>query len=124
MGATMLEAVLAVVIGLAAGGLAGLFGIGGGIVMIPAMIFLLGFTQKKAQGTSLAAMLLPIGLPALMNYWRENTVDLRVAALIVAGFLVGSFFSSRVALSLPEDALRRAFAILLVVVALQLWFKR
>ncbi|MCA1947890.1 MAG: sulfite exporter TauE/SafE family protein [Armatimonadetes bacterium] len=120
----MFETVVAVVIGLAAGGLAGLFGIGGGIVMIPAMTLVLGFSQKKAQGTSLAAMLLPIGLPALMNYWKEQTVDLRVAALIVAGFLVGSFFSSRVALSLPEVALRRSFAILLLLVAVQLWFKK
>ncbi len=92
--------------------------------MIPAMIFLLGFSQKQAQGTSLAAMLLPIGLPALLNYWKEQTVDLRVAALIVAGFLVASFFSSRFALSLPETALRRSFAVLLLVVAIQLWFKK
>lgn len=115
---------LSVLIGLLAGALSGLFGIGGGIVMIPAMTLLLHFEHKRAQGTSLAALTLPIVLPAVINYWRAGYVDLRAAAWIVSGFLAGAFFSSKVAIALPEVAIRRAFAVLLVAVAVQLWLKK
>ncbi|MCX7800840.1 MAG: sulfite exporter TauE/SafE family protein [Fimbriimonadales bacterium] len=120
----MAEAAFSVLIGLLAGSLSGLFGIGGGIGMIPAMTLLMGFDQKKAQGTSLAAMLLPIGLPAVVNYWKAGGVDAKVAGLIVAGFVAGAYASSRYAVLVPDATLRRAFAVLLVAIAIQLWLKK
>jgi len=118
------QALLCVLLGIAAGVSSGLFGIGGGIILVPGMIYLLGFTQKRAQGTSLMALLLPIGIFAVWQYWKQNAVDLVVGGYIIAGFLFGSIFGSRIALSLSDVVLRRCFAAFLVIVAIQLVLKK
>ncbi len=86
------------IIGLAAGILGGLVGIGGGIVIVPALIYILSFSQKEAQGTSLGILLLPIGIFGVWQYYKAGYVDMRIVWLIAAGFLAGSYFGSRIAL--------------------------
>ena len=105
------------VIGVLAGVLGGTFGIGGGILIVPALALTLGFSQQKAQGTSLVALLAPVGALALMEYYRKGEADLKVGGLIACGFLVGGFFGSKIALGLDPLLLRRCFAVFLVVVA-------
>jgi hypothetical protein len=119
-----MDALLPLVIGLFAGIASGFFGIGGGIVMVPAMTLLLGFGQQRAQGTSLAALLLPVGILGVLEYHKAGNIDLRVAGLIAAGFLFGVLGGSKIALSLDEVLLRRIFAGFLVLVALQLVLKK
>jgi uncharacterized membrane protein YfcA len=120
----MLQALLCVLIGLVAGISSGLFGIGGGVILVPAAIYLLGFSQKKAQGTSLVALLLPVGALAVWEYWKQSAVDLTAGAYIVLGFLGGSVVGSRIALGLSDVLLRRCFAAFLVLIALQLVLKK
>lgn len=107
--------------GLAAGVLGGFFGIGGGILMIPALVYLMGFSQKLAQGTTVAAMIPPIGLLAAVAYWRTGNVDIKAALLIAAGFFVGGWIGGSLVQYVPEVTLRKVFAILLVLVAVKMW---
>jgi uncharacterized membrane protein YfcA len=100
-------------IGLLAGLLSGLIGVGGGIIIVPALVFFLGFTQKEAQGTSLGLLLLPIGILAVLNYYNKGLIDIKVVGIMAVGFLLGGFLGSKIALALSEAALRRIFAIVL-----------
>ena len=109
-------------VGLVVGMLSGVVGIGGGILFVPALVWLLGMSQHKAQGTSLGALLLPVGLLAFLEYYRKGNADLRVAMLLAAGFLVGGYFGAAVAQPIPELWLRRIFALTLVVVGGRMWF--
>ena len=113
---------LVLLIGLAVGAFSGVVGIGGGILIIPALVWLLGMDQYKAQGTSLGALLAPVGILAFLEYYRRGHADLRVALLLAAGFTVGSYFGAAVAVSLPEIWLRRIFAIVLVAVGGRMFF--
>jgi len=115
---------LSALIGLMAGVLSGLFGIGGGIIVVPALIFLVGLSVREATGTSLAALLLPVGLLGVLTYARMGAVKLPVAALLAAGLLIGTYLGARLALNLPEVLLRRGLAVLLLLVALQLLLRR
>ncbi|MBS1723458.1 MAG: sulfite exporter TauE/SafE family protein [Armatimonadetes bacterium] len=119
-----MDAVLAIVIGLVGGVFGGVFGVGGGIVLVPGMVYLLGFAQHRAQGTSLLTLLLPVGLFGVIAYHKEGQIDFRVGLLIAAGFLGGAYLGSKFALSLPEVVLRRCFAAFLLVVAVQLFAKK
>lgn len=100
-----------------------MFGIGGGLLMVPAMVFLMGFAQHKAQGTSLAVLMVPVGILGAINYFKAGNVDVKVAALIAVGFVGGSYFGSKFVLGLPESTVKRAFAVFLAVVAVYTWFK-
>jgi uncharacterized membrane protein YfcA len=111
-------------IGLAVGVFSGVVGIGGGILFVPALIWLLGMDQHKAQGTSLGALLAPVGILAFMEYYRKGNADLRVGLLLAAGFLVGGYFGAVAAQHIPEIWLRRIFAIALVAVGGRMWFSR
>jgi uncharacterized protein len=111
-------------IGLIAGLLGGLLGLGGGIIMIPAMVFLLGFTQHEAIGTSLAVMLPPIGMFAAYNYYKAGDVNLKYALIIAVAFMAGSWLSSKFAVSIPENILKKIFSILLVLVAAKMFFSK
>ena len=106
-----------IVIGIITGVMAGMLGIGGAIIMIPALVFFMGFSQQTAQGTSLAVMLPPIGIIATYNYYKAGQVDMKVALILAACFLVGSYFGSRYALTLPQATLKKIFGILLLLVA-------
>ena len=99
-------------------------GIGGGVLFVPALIWLLGMNQHKAQGTSLAALLAPVGIFAFMEYYRKGNADLRVGLLLAAGFLVGGYFGAVGAQHIPELWLRRIFALTLVAVGGRMWFSR
>lgn len=112
--------VLALLIGVTAGVMSGMFGIGGGLVMLPGMVLLLGYSQKTANGTSLAALLLPVALLAVLAYHRAGHVDWQVAGLLAAGIAVGSYAGARIALGTSENVLRWAFAAVLVVAAVRL----
>lgn len=111
-------------IGLVVGMVSGVVGIGGGVLFVPALIWLLGMDQHKAQGTSLAALLAPVGLFAFLEYYRKGNADLRVGLLLAAGFLVGGYFGAVGAQHIPEVWLRRIFAITLVAVGGRMWFSR
>jgi uncharacterized protein len=101
------------IIGLLAGVLSGLIGVGGGIIIVPALVFFLGFTQKAAQGTSLGLLLLPIGILAVFNYYKQDLIDVKVVGIMAVAFLLGGFLGSKIALAISEAALRRIFAIVL-----------
>ncbi|MBS1714356.1 MAG: sulfite exporter TauE/SafE family protein [Armatimonadetes bacterium] len=119
-----MQTALLIVGGLAAGVLGGLFGTGGGIIIVPFLVFALGFEQHKAQGTSLVALLAPVGLLGVANYWKEGNADLKSGAWVAAGFFFGAWIGSKVALSLPEDVMRRSFATLLVAVGLYMFLRK
>jgi len=108
-------------IGLAAGLLSGLFGIGGGIVIVPSLVLLAHMSQKTATGTSLGALLLPVGLLGALAYWRSGHVDIKAALWVALGLFAGTYGGALLAQVLTETMLKRAFAILLVVVAARLW---
>ncbi len=111
-----------VIVGLAAGMLSGVVGIGGGIIIVPALVYFLGFSQRMAQGTSLAILLLPIGLLGVIQFYKAGYVDVKVTAVIAIAFFIGSYFGSRIALTVSQDVLKKCFAVLLVVVAIKILF--
>ena len=108
-------------IGLGAGLLSGMFGIGGGIVIVPALVFVAAMAQKTATGTSLASLLLPVGALGAWQYYKAGALDMRAALLLAPGLLFGALIGAKIALQLPTRDLQRAFAIFLVVVAGRMW---
>jgi uncharacterized membrane protein YfcA len=108
------------IIGLLAGMLSGMIGVGGGIIIVPALVFFLGFTQKEAQGTSLGLLLLPIGILAVINYYNKGLIDVRVVLIMAVAFVFGGFLGSKIALAISEEALRRIFAIILFYTAFKM----
>jgi uncharacterized membrane protein YfcA len=115
---------LILLIGLVVGMVSGVVGIGGGILFVPALIWFLGMDQHKAQGTSLGALLAPVGIFAFYEYYRKGNADLRVALLLAAGFLVGGYFGAVGAQHISDLWLRRIFAMTLIVVGGKLLFTR
>jgi hypothetical protein len=115
---------IAIGIGLVAGVSSGLFGIGGGILIVPMLVLLLGFEQTKAQGTSLAVLLAPVGLLGVMNYWNAQKIDLVMALWMAGGMFLGAYFGSKIAVGIDPVMMRRVFAGFLVVVAVYLAFKQ
>ena len=113
-----------VIIGLMAGVFGGMFGVGGAIIMIPALVYFLGVDQHTAQGTSVAIMLPPIGLFAAYNYYKAGQVNIWYAVIIAFAFLIGGFFGSKIALTLPENLMKKIFGILLILVALRMLFTK
>lgn len=109
------------IIGLLAGLLSGFMGVGGGIIIVPALVFFLQLDQQTAQGTSLAAiMLLPVGAIAVYNYWKAGKVNFEYSAVILLFFLVGSYFGSKLSLRLDPLLLKRVFAGLMILIAIRL----
>jgi uncharacterized protein len=111
-------------IGILSGFMAGMLGIGGAIIMIPAMIFLLGLSQQSAQGTSLAVMLPPIGVIAAYNYYKAGEVNFKYALILAAFFIVGSYFGSKLAVNIPQVILKKIFGVLLLLVAAKILFSK
>jgi uncharacterized membrane protein YfcA len=111
------------VIGLVAGVLSGLFGIGGGIVIVPMLIITQGFKPQLATGTSLAALLLPVGALGAWQYWKSGDVNLKAAAFIALGLATGAYFGARIGVPLPPRVMQRSFAVFLVGVAGLLWWR-
>lgn len=111
-------------LGLAAGVLSGVVGIGGGIVIIPALVYIFGFTQHQAQGTTLALMVPPIGLLAAWTYYTQGHVDLKIAGLICAGFFVGGYFGGKLAVAIPDAMLQKIFGGFLLLISLRMLFAK
>jgi len=117
-----MKPLLFVGLGLFAGVASGLVGIGGGLVIVPALVLGFGFSQHLAQGTTLALMVPPIGLLAAWTYYKNGHVDIKVAALICLGFFIGGFFGAQWAQTLSNDALRRVFGVALLLISLRMIF--
>jgi uncharacterized protein len=113
-----------VVIGIITGFMAGMLGIGGAIIMIPALVFFMGLTQQTAQGTSLAVMLPPIGIIAAYNYYKAGQVNIKFALILAAAFIIGSYFGSKIAINIPQPILKKIFGILLLLVAAKMLFSK
>lgn len=111
-----------IMIGIAAGMLSGMVGVGGGIIIVPALVYFLAFSQKSAQGTTLGLLMLPVGILAVMNYYKQGHVDFRIVAIVGIGFVVGSYFGSKISLGMTDDKVRRFFAIVIMLVAIKMLF--
>ena len=109
-----------VMIGLAAGILSGLVGVGGGIIVVPALVFFLGFTQYQAQGTSLGLLLLPVGILAVVNYYNKGHIDVRVVGVMAVAFILGGWLGSKLALAISEEAVKKVFAVILFYTAFKM----
>lgn len=120
----MYEIAIYLIVGLAAGIMSGFLGIGGGIIIIPALTMILGFSQQQAQGTSLALLLPPIGILAVMNYYKAGSVNLKAAAFMALTFIIASYFSSKIAVQVPEQMLKKVFATFLLFYALKLFMDK
>jgi uncharacterized protein len=114
--------IVLLIVGLAAGILGGLVGVGGGIIIVPSLIYFLSFSQKEAQGTSLGILLLPVGIFGVLQYYRAGYVDMRSVWLVSLGFLAGSYFGSKIALSLSQDTVKKVFAVLMILISLKMLF--
>jgi len=117
--------ITALLIGLAAGMLSGLVGVGGGIIMVPALVFFMNYTQHQAQGTSLAVLTLPVVIFASLYYYHQcqkagTPIDLKIVGLLCGGFVVGAFFGSKIALSIDQALLKKIFAVILFYTALKM----
>ncbi len=113
---------LLAIIGLAAGILSGLIGIGGGIIIVPALVLILGFSQQEAQGTSLGLLLLPVGILAVMNYYKQGFIDIKVVGIMCITFVVGGWLGSKLSLSLPQETIKKIFAVVLLLIAGKMLF--
>ena len=116
--------IILILVGLLAGIFSGMIGIGGAIIIIPALVFILGMDQYSAQGTSLAVMLPPIGLLAAYSYYKEGALNLTYALIIAGAFIIGGFIGSKFALAIPEVTLKKIFAIVLFLIALRMLFEK
>ena len=112
--------ILYIVLGLVAGVLSGLIGIGGGVIIVPALVLLFGMSQHHAQGTTLALLIPPIGILAAWTYYRAGYVDVKVAAFVAVGFFAGSFFGARIATHVSDATLERIFGVALLLIALKM----
>ena len=108
-----------VLIGVVAGILSGLLGIGGATIVIPVLVFIYGFSQQQAQGTTLAMLIPPIGIFAAWTYYQQGYIDVKIAALLAIGFFFGGYVGAKIATSLPSSTLGKIFGIVLVLLGLR-----
>lgn len=109
-------------IGLAAGIMSGLLGIGGATIIVPALVYLYHTTQHVAQGTALGAMLLPVGILAALKYWQAGNLNIKFSLIIALAFLIGGYFGAQIAQPLSEPVLRKIFGLFMLIIALQMIF--
>lgn len=113
---------IVILIGLAAGMLSGIVGVGGGLIIVPGLVYFLGMSQHSAQGTSLGLILLPVGILAVLTYYKQGHIDVKVVGLLAIGFTAGSYFGAKIALNLPQDTVKKIFAIFMIIVAFKMLF--
>jgi len=118
----MFQISILLLIGLLSGIASGFLGVGGGIIVIPMLVGILGYSQLQAQGTSLALLLPPIGILAVMNYYKAGQINIKAALIMCVSFVIGSFLSSKYAVHLPEQIIKKVFAVFLMVYAIKLFF--
>ena len=111
---------LLIIIGVASGVLSGLVGVGGGIIIVPSLVFFLGFSQHQAQGTSLGLLLLPIGILAVLNYYNKGYIDVKAVLVMTLAFVVGGWLGSKLSIALSQEALKKVFAIILFYTAFRM----
>jgi hypothetical protein len=109
-------------VGLAAGFLSGMVGIGGGIIIVPVLVYFLGFTQQQAQGTTLFMFLLPIGILGVMNYHKQGYVDYKTALIICTTFVFGSYFGSKLSISLDQKTVKQIFGAIIILLGAKMLF--
>ena len=117
---TQLSALL--LVGLFAGFLSGMVGIGGGVVIVPVLVYFLGLTQHQAQGTVLFMFLLPIGILGVFNYYKSGNVDIKYAFIIASTFVVGSYFGSKLSISLDQEIVKKIFGCIMLLISLKMIF--
>jgi uncharacterized membrane protein YfcA len=116
------EIIILALIGLSAGVVSGMLGVGGAIIIVPALVFFFGLSQHQAQGTSLAILLLPVGFLAFWNYYKQGYVNFKIALVIMLAFFVGGYLGSIIAVHVPEKFLRIAFGILIIILGFRMIF--
>ena len=116
--------IVLIIIGLLAGILSGMVGVGGGILIIPLLIIFLGFTQHQAQGTALFAMLPPIGILAAINYYKEGFVRWEYSVVIALAFVIGGYFGSKISIGLPDQTVRRLFGVVMLIAAIKMFLSK
>ena len=109
-------------IGLVAGMVSGFIGLGGGVIIVPALVYFIGMSQHMSQGTSLAMMIPPIGILGVMNYYKGGMVDIKAALILASAFIIGSFFGSKAAMAMPEETIKKFFGFALMLIALKMVF--
>ena len=109
-----------IILGMIAGYFSGLIGIGGGVIIVPALVILFGFTQHTAQGTTLALLVPPIGILAAYSYYQKGFVDMKTAILICIGFIIGGFIGGKMAIGLSENVMKTVFAIILILIGIKM----
>ena len=117
---TILIALICIVAGI----LGGMLGLGGAIIIIPALVMILGYSQQMAQGTTLIMMVLPVGALAAFQYYQKGFVDVKAAIILAVFFFVSGYFGAKFATSIPQDILKKTFAVMLMGIALNMWFQK
>ncbi len=109
-------------VGLISGTLSGMIGVGGGIIIVPCLIYFLAYSQHMAQGTSLAVLLLPAGILAVMNYYKGGYVNIQATVLIAVTFVLGGFIGSKISLSLDQTIMKKIFASIMIAIGIKMFF--
>ena len=112
--------IILLLVGLIAGALSGMVGIGGGIVIVPVLVYFLGFTQHQAQGTTLFMFLIPIGILGVINYWQSGYVDWKTALIMASTFFIGSYFGSKFAISIDQQTIKKVFGAVIILLGLKM----
>ena len=114
--------IMLIIIGFFTGVLGGMVGVGGGIILVPALVFIMGFPQMDAQGTSLALIMFPVGILAVIQYYKQGHVDFNIVFLLAIGFIIGSLLGSKISLAIPEQTVKKMFAVLMLIIACKMLF--
>ena len=119
---TTTQIIITGLIGLAGGVLSGLLGLGGAIIIIPALVMFLGYSQQMAQGTTLIMMVLPVGALAAWQYYQQGFVEIKTAIILAVMFFIGGYFGAKFAMHIPQEIMKKGFAVALVLIAAKIWF--
>jgi uncharacterized membrane protein YfcA len=115
--------IILILVGICAGIMSGLIGVGGGIVIVPALVYILGFSQLDAQGTSLAMILFPVGILGVMQYYKQGHVDFNIVLILALGFVLGSFIGSKISIFiLSQETIKKTFAVVMILLAVKMLF--
>ena len=116
----MNEIIILLCIGLIAGMLSGMVGIGGGVIIVPALVYFLGLTQHQAQGTTLFMLVMPRGILGVMNYYKAGHIDMKTSLIIASTFVIGSYFGSKFSITIDQKMLKKIFGIIMLLVSLKM----